>query len=390
MMRTATLKLNTTEKQKRALLLTMETYTEAFNLVTKWGFTNKIHNRRKLQQNTYYDVRDRWPELNAGLVCSAIFSASDALKGAELCLAPCRKAHSAMRYNLKVARVVRSQGIASISTIQGRVKVGFHYPEYFEKFNDWRLKTTVLVYRKCEKEFYLGLVMEKSAPEIIEGGASLEIDRGLVNIAATSDNRFFKSKELNVMRSRLAYNRAHLQAKGTASAKRKLKKMAGREKRFTACITNRIVNNLVRSDYSEFVVEDLRGINKRKKAKPLIQKLNTWPYYAFEKALDQKCEEIGKKVTYVNPYATSIKCSRCGNIDHGSRNGNQFKCRSCGFELNPDLNASRNIAELGKSQSGRLNVNQPNASRGETASNIRERKRADASIHKDIFGPPIW
>ncbi len=226
--------------------------------------------------------------------------------------------------------------------------------------------------------------MEKAAPEIVNGGELLGIDRGLANMAATSDNRFFRSKELNATRSKHAYNRANLQAKGTASAKRRLRKMAGREKRFIACTIHRVVNELVKSDYSEFVLEDLRGIGTRKKAKPLLQKLNTWPYYAFETALEQRCEESGKKVIYVNPYATSIKCSRCGDMDHGNRIGNQFKCRSCGFELNPDLNASRNIAELGMSQSGRLNVNQPNASHDETANKIRERQRVDASIRKDI------
>lgn len=388
-MRTAMLKLNTTEEQRKALLLTMETYTEAFNLVAKWGFTNRTHDRRKLQQNTYYEVRDHWPQLNSSLVCSAIFSASASLKKVKLHLAPCRKPHSAIMYNLKVVRVIKSQGFASISTIQGRVKVDFHYPEYFEKFNDWSLKTTVLVYRTSKKEFYLGLVMEKSAPQIVQGGVLLGIDRGLVNMAVTSDNRFFRSKELNATRSRNAYNRAKLQAKGTASAKRRLKKIAGREKRFIACTIRRVVNELVKSDYSEFVLEDLRGISTRKKAKPLLQKLNTWPYYAFETALEQRCEESGKKVTYVNPYATSIKCSRCGDMDHGNRIGKQFKCRSCGFELNPDLNASRNIAELGRSQSGRLNVNQPNASRDETADNIRERKRVDANIRKGIINPTI-
>ncbi len=369
------------------MLRTMETYTKAFNFTTKWGFANRTSDRRKLQQNTYYDIRDRWPDLTAGLVCSAIFAASDALRGARLRLAPCRKQHSAIRYNLNVVRVARNQEYASISTIQGRVKSSFHYPEFFEKFNNWHLKTTLLVYRKQEKEFYLGLVMEKSAPEIVSGGESLGIDRGFVNIAATSDNRFFRSKELNEMRSRLAYNRANLQAKGTASAKRRLRKMAGREKRFSACVINQITNDLVKGDYTEFVLEYLRGICTRKKAKPLLQKLNTWPYRKFESSMEYKCEEMGKKVTYVNPYATSIRCSRCGCDDRGNRIGKRFKCRACGFELNPDLNASRNIAELGKSQSGRLNVNQPNASHDETANKIRERKRADASICKDRFRP---
>lgn len=188
MMQTVKLKLITTEEQRKALLLTMEIHTEVFNFVTKWGIANQTSDRRKLQQNTYYDARERWPMLTSGLVCAAIFSASDAPKGTKLRMAPCRKPHSSVRYNLRVIRVVRSQELASISTIQGRVKVNFHYPEYFEKYDNWHMKTTLLMYRKQEKEFYLGLVMEKPVPERVKGGESLGIDRGFVNIAATSDN----------------------------------------------------------------------------------------------------------------------------------------------------------------------------------------------------------
>ena len=36
-----------------------------------------------------------------------------------------------------------------------------------------------------------------------------------------------------------------------------------------------------------------------------------------------------------------------------------FHCRRCGYSLNADLNAARNIAKLGNALLGRLSVNQP-------------------------------
>jgi transposase len=47
-------------------------------------------------------------------------------------------------------------------------------------------------------------------------------------------------------------------------------------------------------------------------------------------------------------------------MDKNYRKGSVFKCKNCGFELNADLNASRNIEVLGKSEYLRLMSTQPN------------------------------
>jgi transposase len=63
---------------------------------------------------------------------------------------------------------------------------------------------------------------------------------------------------------------------------------------------------------------------------------------------------LGKGVLYIDPKYTSQKCSGCGYVDKNNRHGSVFKCRNCGFELNADLNASRNIEVIGKSEYFRL------------------------------------
>ncbi|MCE7733967.1 MAG: transposase, partial [Candidatus Heimdallarchaeota archaeon] len=49
------------------------------------------------------------------------------------------------------------------------------------------------------------------------------------------------------------------------------------------------------------------------------------------------------EVVYINPAYTSQRCSDCGFISKKNRNRANFACISCGFNLNSDLNASRNI-----------------------------------------------
>ncbi|MGC8692273.1 MAG: zinc ribbon domain-containing protein [Thermoplasmata archaeon] len=48
-------------------------------------------------------------------------------------------------------------------------------------------------------------------------------------------------------------------------------------------------------------------------------------------------------VLYVNPKHTSRRCLRCGYVNKNNRHGSAFRCKNCVFELNADLNASRNI-----------------------------------------------
>ncbi len=57
---------------------------------------------------------------------------------------------------------------------------------------------------------------------------------------------------------------------------------------------------------------------------------------------------------------TSQTCSKCGHVSRSNRKGKQFKCVHCGFSLDADLNASRNIAIFSMRDDVRLHVNEPN------------------------------
>ena len=79
-----------------------------------------------------------------------------------------------------------------------------------------------------------------------------------------------------------------------------------------------------------------------------------WSPSELQILIKYKAKDAGKDVVCINPKHTSQKCSRCGYIDKNNRHGSVFKCKNCGFELNADLNASRNIEVLNKSECFRL------------------------------------
>jgi putative transposase len=74
--------------------------------------------------------------------------------------------------------------------------------------------------------------------------------------------------------------------------------------------------------------------------------MNSWSYAELQRQIEYKARWEGIPVIYVNPYGTSVKCSICGSRMKPEEN-RQLKCRSCGFTVDRDVNAARNILARG-------------------------------------------
>jgi putative transposase len=184
----------------------------------------------------------------------------------------------------------------------------------------------------------------------------LGIDRGIKNIAVLSNNMFFNSKHLKEVKGRYQYLKRKLQHSGTRSAKRKLRNISGRERRFVQDVNHVLSKKIVSLPYDVFAIEALEPAKMKRNGKGKIfrKKLGSWSPTELQNFIEYKAEDAGKTVVYINPKHTSQKCSKCGYIDKNNRKGSVFKCKNCGFELNADLNASRNIEVAGKSEYFRL------------------------------------
>ncbi len=368
MYRTITLRLNHRyEEDKAKLLKTMESFAQAYNMSAEYGFENKEDDKVKNSAAVYYKIRELIPQLPSSMVQSACFMATEALKSTKFKVIPKKSVTSSIRYSWRGASVYLGSGYATIQALDHRVMASFTVPEHFTKYEDWRIKCSYLRFDEGTKNFYLNVVVESQNVQETDEVGVLGIDGGLRNQAVCSNNKFFNSNEFKRVRGKNAFIRAQLQAKGTHSAKRKLKKLAGRERRFVACENHRITKEITSMPYRTFVLEDLTGIRYKPSSKWQIRRdLTIWPYGEFQRDLMYKAEELGKEILFVNGMFTSQKCSRCGHTSHKSRKGPNFECVECGFQIDADLNAARNIAQIGISELGRLRASKPNVKGSES------------------------
>lgn len=245
----------------------------------------------------------------------------------------------------------------SITTLAGRKKYEIANYDYADQFFDgsWKYLASKLVKHK-DNYYYFHLSCEKRIEDIDITKASnfMGIDVGInhLAVATTTDkkNKFFRGCEIKNIRNVYMKQRERLQEKGTRSAKRMLKHLSGREKRFM-----QDVNHVVSKQILEFAeekgievigLEDLSKIRERTKVRRKQRYLhNSWAFRELQSFVEYKAKEKGIAVVYVNPKYTSQTCPRCGHISRNNRKGREFRCEVCGYELNADLIGARNIEE---------------------------------------------
>jgi IS605 OrfB family transposase len=336
----------------------MRVFNLACQEVLDYGYEAKDYNKTHLNRGTYKTIRKKYPTLPSALVQTARDQASDMLKRDKFKYKIFKKEMSSIRYDSRTMKVFLESGHVSLSTLFGRLTYNFQLPDYYKQYATWEIKNAQLLVKG--NDCYLHVQVEADNPEPILNDNRLGIDMGINNIAVCSDNSFYNSKHHKAVKSRYQHLKAELQSKGTRSAKRKLKKISGRERRFVMDMNHCLSKELVKKPHGVIAMENLTNIKKQNKGRKFNHKLGNWSFHQLQTFIEYKAENVGKIVLYVKPQYTSQTCSRCGHKDKNNRKDRLFKCKGCGFELDADLNAARNIATFSRSGCSRVSVNHPN------------------------------
>jgi putative transposase len=340
------------------LVQTVSVFNQACQRVLDWGYGNKEYNKTRLHRATYRGIREDCPSLPSALVQTARDQASDMLKRDKFKHKIRKKPFSAIRYDKRTLSVFLESGYCTISTVFGRMRYSFVLAESYWQYMTWKVQNAQLIVGRYA--CFLRIQVESEAPPLNNGDRRLGIDLGINNIAVCSDNTFYNSKYWKNVKGRYQHLKAELQSKGTRSAVRKLKELSGRERRFIRDLNHCVAKEIVNKPFDIIVFEDLTAIRGPKKNKAFNRKLGNWSFAQLRSFVEYKVESMGKRVMVINPYHTSQTCSKCGHVSRSNRKGRQFTCVKCGFSLDADLNASRNIATFSRRVGGRLHVSKPN------------------------------
>ncbi|MBW2981957.1 transposase [Candidatus Woesearchaeota archaeon] len=322
------------------IVKTLNIYGRGLQFCIDTAWDKHIRNNIKLHPFVYQHLRDIG--LQSQLAVACIKQACGMVKKAKS--KPIINRVS-MRYNFPRSASFKNN-VLSLATVKGRVKIPFTIPDCYKEYFSWNVKESLLRIDKKGRCFFL-FTFSKEISATEQNSCSqnivLGIDLGVNNLAVCSDGRFYNSTKVKQIKRKFKYLRGKLQAKGTRSSRRLLKKISGREQRFMAWYNHNISKDIVSNfDGNKIVMENLKGIRKQRKGKRMNWILSNWSFFQLQSFIQYKAERKGIVVDRVKPNYTSKICSKCGHL--GSRSKHNFSCLHCGFSLNADLNASRNLA----------------------------------------------
>lgn len=109
----------------------------------------------------------------------------------------------------------------------------------------------------------------------------------------------------------------------------------------THTATRRIVDIAAEHAPCEIRFEDLKGYRQS-----TDYAIHDWPHGMLTRQLAYKATEAGIPFDPIDPENTSITCRKCGETNSDFRDGDEFECGECGYQVHADVNAAINIATI--------------------------------------------
>jgi putative transposase len=183
------------------------------------------------------------------------------------------------------------------------------------------------------------------------------VDFGVVNLAVDSDGEMHQGDEVERTRQHYGKVKRSLQRKATRqkrggkrplNARRKLRALSGRERRFKANTNHTIAKKIVAkaTDTGRGVaIEDLEGIRNRIRfRKKQRDRMSKWAFAELRGYIEYKAALAGVKVMPVDPRNTSRRCPACNHVSGKNRiRRDVFLCDECGYFEHADIVGAKNI-----------------------------------------------
>lgn len=280
-------------------------------------------------------------------------------------------------------RVFPMKSVIRVTTPDGFLWLPIIVPDAFR--SDIAHKHGISEIVRKGNRWYLMLVIKREDVPAQDDGPHFGVDLGLANIAVLSGPgtvKFFDGKPLRYVRGRYFRYRQALQVKRKTGM---VKRSKGKESRWATNENHRVsreIVDIVAEAGGTLHVERLKGIRERIKGTAKVRRmLHSWPFAQLLQFIAYKAAMAGVLVVEEDPRHTSQRCSRCGHTERGNRTRqDRFACKACGYRLNADLNAARNLAAKGACPLGVGDVTSPVSAKARRSG---EAKSARKGRHRD-------
>jgi IS605 OrfB family transposase len=339
--------------QAKKLSATMQAFNAAANWLAGEAFRLKTANKVELQQLYYRQLRDDFG-ISAQMTIRCIAQVCEAY-GRDKSIRPRFKKYASIPYDQRLM-VFRGLDRVSLLTLEGRIIVPVIMGKYqSERFNGKHGQCD-LVRRKDGKWLLLVTV---EVPDVAPKASTdfIGVDFGVVNLAVDSDGQMHMGDDVERTRKHYEKVKRSLQRKATKqkrgdkrplNAKRKLRAISGRERRFKSNTNHTIAKQIVAkaTDTGRGVaIEDLEGIRNRTRfRKKQRDRMSKWAFAELREYIEYKAALAGVKVIPVDPRDTSKKCPACNHVSRKNRIRREvFLCDECGYFDHADIVGANNI-----------------------------------------------
>ena len=201
--------------------------------------------------------------------------------------------------------------------------------------------------------WFLSVQVESEAEKLPVSDKSIGIDLGLKTALVCSGGQTFeapKPLQANLQKLRRLSKAHSRKQKGFNNRKKsqhRLARLHTRIKNIRRDWSHKVTTELIRENQT-ICLEDLnvRGMMANRRLSRAISDVG---WYELRRQLTYKAEWYGREVRFIGRFLPSSKtCSNCGcRKDTLALSERVFRCTDCGFELDRDLNAARNILAAG-------------------------------------------
>jgi putative transposase len=392
---TAKLKLLTTTEQFQALRITQLAYRDALNAVSSYAFEQgKTSSTPALHRGMYAQLRTRY-HLPSQLACSVERQVAATYKGLWTKLKknsehrrkkitkkrfqgldkPPKYSSPTVHYTYERDYTFQRDSRVSLGTLNGRISIPYQgYEKHLALIGHGAsIGDAKLWYDKTKKGFYLLVSLEISVPEPtceqLSNVAGVDVGIRYLAVTSTSTGKasFHPGKRTRHKANHYARLRKRLQHKGTRGAKRLLRRIEQRERRFKLQAHHIIAKQITTQHPHTLIgLEQLTDIRERKKRKkrrhkkngkgyervsPKARKANRvysqWSFAELQALISYKAILAGSLAIKVDADYTSKACSMCGYTADENRpqKGLLFVCQNskCRYTLHADLIGARNV-----------------------------------------------